>query len=312
MLLELSRCDVVIEAITFDGLAANISMCQLFDWSFDYGTTSDFKNPYTDETIHVILDPCHVQKLVRNTLASRGTIFDYMNKKVEWQHIVDLEKFSRENDFGLVHKLTKKHIEFKDRKMNVRISVQTLSKSVADSLEFLSRNNIENFSDVSGTVHFIRIFDTTFDIMNTTRARSDDEIYKSAINATNKIRIFTFLNEAKTYIASLKLPDGTKGELKPILESRNKAGFRGFIINIDSIIAMYEKYVDQLHWMRFLATYRLSQDHVEIFFGKIRSQNGFNDNPTCKQFISSYRKLLHNIDVLVSKSANCVVQCHSN
>lgn len=54
----------------------------------------------------------------------------------------------------------------------------------------------------------------------------------------------------------------------PIVKSDNNTAFRGFILNINSIMAMYKEYVEDQHWMNFIATYRLSQDHLEMFFGE--------------------------------------------
>lgn len=313
ILFELSKCDVDIGAVTFDGLAANISMCELFGAKFNDELKPVFENPYNGSPIHVILDPSHAQKLVRNNLASRGILYDDQNKKIEWQHIVSLERFSRDNNFGLVHKLNKKHINFQDRKMNVRISVQTLSKSVADSLQFLMDRRIPEFEDVSATIRFIRIFDTLFDIMNSTRIRGDDDmIYKSAINCNNKVEIMSFLQDAQSYIRSLKVANKQTGHKTLVIKSRIKTGFRGFMINIISIIDMYQKYVEEMHSMHSFSTYRLSQDHIEMFFGKIRSRNGCNDNPTVKQFVSSYRMLLHDVDVIISARSNCMQICHSD
>jgi hypothetical protein len=38
--------------------------------------------------------------------------------------------------------------------------------------------------------------------------------------------------------------------------------------------------------------YKLSQDHTELFFGTIGSHGGHNDNPTCRQFTTAYKKIL--------------------
>jgi len=32
--------------------------------------------------------------------------------------------------------------------------------------------------------------------------------------------------------------------------------------------------------MKYLLTYKFSQDHIELFFGAVRSTGGFNNNPT--------------------------------
>lgn len=46
--------------------------------------------------------------------------------------------------------------------------------------------------------------------------------------------------------------------------------------------------------------------------GKIRSMNGSNDNPIASQFISAYRKLLHQADITISNDSNVAKQCSSN
>jgi len=43
--------------------------------------------------------------------------------------------------------------------------------------------------------------------------------------------------------------------------------------------------------------YKLSQDHLEIFFGSNRAQGGYNKNPTTQQFKSEYKKILVNSQI---------------
>lgn len=57
--------------------------------------------------------------------------------------------------------------------------------------------------------------------------------------------------------------------------------------------------------METLPTHKMSQDHLENYFGKIRSMNGFNNNPTCEQFNAAMRKVLASNSILVSKYGNC-------
>ena len=49
--------------------------------------------------------------------------------------------------------------------------------------------------------------------------------------------------------------------------------------------------------MNFLCTYKFSQDHLELFFGKVRRLGGCNNNPTARQFVSAYRKLVVHADL---------------
>lgn len=46
------------------------------------------------------------------------------------------------------------------------------------------------------------------------------------------------------------------------------------------------------------------KDHLELFFGAIRSRNGCNNNPTARQFISSFKQLLIHSQIKGS-NGNC-------
>lgn len=56
----------------------------------------------------------------------------------------------------------------------------------------------------------------------------------------------------------------------------------------------------------YICFYKLSQDHIELFFGTIRSHGGHNDNPTARQFRSAYRKLLINAKIKDGSLGNCI------
>lgn len=74
------------------------------------------------------------------------------------------------------------------------------------------------------------------------------------------------------------------------------------------------KIIEMIHTIynsKFLS-YRMSQDHLEMFFCKIRSMNGYNENPMSQQFVSAYRKLLNNYDVIISDRANIIRRGTSN
>ena len=44
--------------------------------------------------------------------------------------------------------------------------------------------------------------------------------------------------------------------------------------------------------LRYLLTYKFSQDHLELFFGAVRAAGGCNNNPTAYNFLSIYKRLL--------------------
>jgi len=63
----------------------------------------------------------------------------------------------------------------------------------------------------------------------------------------------------------------------------------------------------------------MSQDHLELFFGTIRSCGGYNNNSTSRQFISAYKKILIHAKIREHGMGNCVplqdiniLKCSSN
>lgn len=312
---EISKHGIKVENITFDGNTANAPMCRILGADLrsktgDYVT--HFENPHDKSKIYIIYDFSHVEKLVRNTLGDYRILW-YNDKKIEWSYFVELVKQSRENSFGLTHKLNKRHLEYADRKMHVRTAVETLSGSSAYGIEYCQKNGVPGFENATETIEFIRIMDTLWDIMNSQRILEDaTNKYKSAINPKNKDDVFAFLLKAKQYLLTLEVVSKRSGKKVKIINSDVKTGFTGYVIDIISVTAIYQELVEDHHYMIFLATYRMSQDHVEMFFCKIRSMNGYNENPMSQQFVSAYRKLLHQFDVSISGRANVISRGTSN
>lgn len=289
-------------------------MCELFGanlnvFSNDFQT--HFPNPVTNEKIYILLDPCHMEKLVRNTLASRKTFYDQHDKKIEWKYIESLYNYSRTNDFR-THKINKKHIDWKRNAMNVRIAAQTFSLSVANSIEFLMNKNVPEFQGAEPTIKFIRRMDKLFNIFNSKRM-NDKHIFKKSLSAENKRIIFDFLEDCIDFFKTIKVVNerigkkrSTRGErVVLLLHSRNKCAFRGFIVDAHSLMAMYREYVEEKHFLSNIYTYNLLQDVIEMMFGRIRACGGFNNNPNVQQFIGAFRKMQCNIKIDLSVGSNC-------
>lgn len=306
LLAELFKQCVIISNITFDGLAANKAMCELLGASFKRDDMRTFFiDPYSKRKVFIILDPSHCIKLVRNHFCYRKVFVDSAYENIEWRFIKALVEYGKKNDFGLTHKLTNRHINFQNKKMHVRTAVQTMSNSSANSLEFLMKQNIHGFRGANATIKFLRMFNTIFDIMNTQRVdHNQTNHFKSAINFFNFEEVFNFLHEAKDYIYQLQVRSRKSGRIVPVVKSLLKTGFVGFIINIESLMAMYSELVQEKEFMHMIATYTLSQDHVEMFFSKIRSIHRTNDNPTVQQYKASYKRIQMTSDILISQHAN--------
>lgn len=103
-----------ITSITCDGPSANITMlkclgCDLEKNTIQYKTY--FKHPSTDDKVYAILDPCHMLKLMRNTLGDLKSFLDDENKPVEWKYIEKLYELQKSEGLSLAVKLRKGHME---------------------------------------------------------------------------------------------------------------------------------------------------------------------------------------------------------
>lgn len=299
-----SECGVRITNLTFDGFASNIPMAEMFGANLDV-TSPEFQpyfiNPANSERIYIILDPCHMEKLLRNTLAGRKVIYDSKNRKIEWRFIEALHNQSKENGLR-THNLSKKHMQWHKNSMNVRLAVQTLSESVANSIMFFRDQKLSEFENSDATIEFIKIVNSLFDIFNT-RHTKNQNIFKRALNIENKRVIFDFLKKCIAYFQTLKIDE--KGKKISVLRSNRKTAFRGFIICMYSAMLMFTELIEEKSLLTFLPTYYILQDVIEMFFGKIRACCGYNNNPNIHQFKGAYRKLQANIKVQPSKLGNC-------
>lgn len=202
-------------------------MCNLLGASFK---RNDFRPYFTlpndDKKIYIILDPSHMIKLARNCIGNNKILIDPNNSEIRWSYFVRLEKY-RELGFKHTHKLNKTHIQYQRSKMNVRIASQTLSNSVADSMEYLKKHNHQGFAKCSATIEYIRCINNLFDIMNTKDATSEN-IFKNAISPKNENEVFACFDKSMAYLQQLRLKDGTY-----LIDSKKRTAFKG---NISSCI----------------------------------------------------------------------------
>ena len=90
-------------------------------------------------------------------------------------------------------------------------------------------------------------------------------------------------------------------------QSALKTAVLGFIATIHSVIAIFDEFVDSGQ-LSYLATYRLSQDHIELTFNVVRSRGHWNNNPTAVPFCAAYRQLLMKHCMKPSTNGNAVAQ----
>lgn len=259
VILLAGKSGVKVAGLAYDGLVTNIATGKELGADFK-GDKAYFINPHSDEKIYLFPDACHSLKSARNRLASLGVLYDGSNNKIEWSFIANLENYQRENKVDLGNKITKTHIQWEKKKMSVRIAAETLSNSVADAIEFLQRNGIEDFQGSEATVSFIRRINNIFDILNS--KDSKDAIgFKRPISTETKEEYFEYFEESIAYIRKLRV----SAQGNSILKSRSKTAFLQFIFCMQNFISFYESYV-QSGIIEQIATFHFSQDHLELLF----------------------------------------------
>lgn len=223
---------------------------------------------------------------------------DEDGNKIEWSYLEELNKIQEKEKFHLANKLRHRHIHYHNQKMKVKLATQLFSLSVADAIDFCREDlNLPIFRESAPTTRFLRTINNIFDIFN---SRSMSQYgFKRAVNEGNASAIFEYLDKAIKYLANLKCDKG------PLLtQSQRKVGFLGFIGCAEAVRHFYKTLIATGELI-FFPFYKTSQDHLELFFGNIRSHGGANNNPTARQFKAAYKKILVHTELKDFGSGNC-------
>ena len=128
------------------------------------------------------------------------------------------------------------------------------------------------------------------------RQKSLGETFENPLKRENEeVWRLRLISEMK-YLAKVTEENGT-----PIFRSRRKAGFIWFFTAVLSACNIFDIYIKPpTSKMKYLLTYKTSQDHLELFFCAIRGRSGWCPNPTATQFVSAYKRLLIRHDISIN------------
>lgn len=303
-LLQFLQDSIIIVNFVFDGAQSNVSMTTHLGINLSLtNMVPYFLHPITNHKVFVMFDPVHDLKLVRNTFASKGFILNKNGEKASWDHIKALEKLQSENGLHLANKLRFRHINFYKQKMKVSLAAQTLSESVAKSLEFCKNNSTKSdykeFQNCDATISLVRNINIVFDILNSKSTMGKG--FKKPLRPTTKELFFDEFDRITNYLMELKFENG-----QLIVKSQNQRGFVGLILAMKSFRGIYENYVENGE-LKYLLGYKLNQDHLETFFSVVRTRGGFNDNPNAYEFKSAYKRILVKTEIKATNSGNCLI-----
>lgn len=140
---------------------------------------------------------------------------------------------------------------------------------MADAIDFCRDLKINGFENSEPTTEFIRFIDNWFDILNSRNPHGRGS--KSPIQLLNFQDIQIFLDNIITYVSTLTWEQG-QGLM---IEHPKKTGFLGIIISSMSVKQIFKDVIIQNPvQFKYLLTYKLSQDHLELFFNAVRAHGG--------------------------------------
>lgn len=297
ILVELHKIEVVVMNIVFDGLIANFTMCELLGASFKLeNLVTHITHPADGSKVYILLDACHMLKLIRSTLGDYGKLQDPEQGPIEWKYFERLISYREKSRF-VTHRLNKHHILYTKNRMNVKLAAQVFSKCVASTMEYLRKSGEKGFKRSKATSQFSSTMNDLFDVFNAKRV-NEQEQFKTAITKANAEKIFSFFDRTIEKLKSLRL-NGIK-----CVNSRRSTGFIGFIVGMTSARQMFNDFV-QTGYLESLPLFFNSQDMLESFFSRIRGILGSNDNPSAQEFKAAIRKLLFFNEITSSIFANC-------
>ena len=199
-------------------------------------------------------DVCH---LIYNCWGTALAFKDGDGNLIKWKYIEELQQLQQREGLVLANKLRQSHIQWQKNKMCTRLALQTLSNSVADSIDFCREKlKLSQFLGSEATTKFLRTMNDMFDILNS-KTKFGKRFCAPVCNETVDNIKSTF-EATQKYILSLSLPNGKK-----IVDSQRSRGFVGLIVTMKSILKLHDLYVLTGH-LKYLLTYKLSQDHLGL------------------------------------------------
>lgn len=156
------------------------------------------------------------------------------------------------------------------------------------------------FKTVKATVKFIETIDWLFDILNSRNPYGKG--FKKPLTRDRLAYLKPIISEKMSYLFNL-----SNGDNKKIVKTGRKTFICGFGSAVKSILHITENIFNDRQWYKYILTYRFSQDHLELFFAKIRSRHGHNNNPNVLQFKYAFRQILMRNSIKInSTSLNCL------
>ena len=91
-----------------------------------------------------------------------------------------------------------------------------------------------------------------------------------------------------------------------IRNNKRKTAIWGFVYSIHSLMSLSQELLTRDNSpLKYILTYKFSQDHLELLFSKIRLRGGHNNNPTVVQLKAALRSILLRNSIEPARTGNC-------
>lgn len=238
-------------------------------------------------------------KLCRNTLGDWKILKDPEGNMIEWNYFKKLVSLQEKKELHAGTKIRQRHLSYYKEKIKVRLATQLFSTSVTDAIQYCREKlKLNDFCNSLSTENLARKLNDIFDFLNTRNFLSKS-IYNKPLKLDNEQQIKLFIAESIKYLEGLQDQNN-----EMLITSRRKTGFIGLIVCLKSAENLFDDLL-KTGELNFILTYKISQDHLEMFFSAITAKGGFNNNPTTMQFEAAYKKLLIHTELKTSEGANC-------
>ena len=208
--LLLADVRVRVISLTCDGPSCHMSMLKdlgasLISLNLNQSDPT-FPHPSSGERVFVLLDVCHMLKLLLNSFATSGLLKDAEGNIISWQYLEYLHQIQEKEGLHLINKLSQSHMCLQAQKMKVKLAALTLSESVADALEYCRDSlRLLEFENCQATVRFLHTVHQLFDVLNSRNKFAKG--MKGALKPhlpNGDCSAMSFLDNAFPYIQSLK------------------------------------------------------------------------------------------------------------
>lgn len=97
LLIQLHSTGAEVISLTFDGAPSNKSMANILGANLRNAENlkTYFLHPCTKEKVFVLLDICHMLKLIRNIFETKAVIYTDHAKMIKWYYLIQLEALQR-------------------------------------------------------------------------------------------------------------------------------------------------------------------------------------------------------------------------